>query len=354
MSESARAWKVGLDLCARLVGIVGVLSLASVAQGVAPPAAMEAPGALEARFLAPAGLKFDYMTVGDARRLRYAHWSADGSVRTVVVLVTGFSESIEKYYETLHDLHRPGTDLWVLDWRGQGGSDRLLAGAERERGYSTGFDADVDDLTRFIGNVVRPAVGIPTVLVSHSMGGVIALRYLEEHPGGVSAAIFSAPALSVGAERGWRRALEHAYVWLGAHLGFASAYLTDQHDWLEATDTADGLSHDRLRGGLQKRWFAANPALRVGGVTFGWMEALYDSADVAMDTRRLAQVTTPVLFGVPLADPIANPATSLAVCAQLHSCRAWRADGAWHELFVESDRWRSPWIDAVVGFLPRQ
>ncbi len=351
MSDCALTWKKGAHRAGLLAGLASGLSLAAGAMSGEVPPTMVSPGALSARFRAPEGMRFEYLRAADARRLRYAHWTTTAPPRAIVVLVTGFSEPIEKYYETLRVLHDAGAELWALDWRGQGGSDRLLSGPASMRGYSEGFDANVGDLARLIETIVKPVAGSRLVLVSHSMGGVIALRYLEEHPGVMAGAIFSAPALAVGAEGGWSRAVEHAFVWAGAHLGFASAYLTSQRDWREATDVADGLSHDAERGSLQKHWFASNPTLRVGGVTFGWMAALYAAADVALEPARLARVTTPVLFGIPLADPVTQPGASLAACAHLPSCRLWRAEGAWHELFVEADRWRTPWMATVVDFI---
>jgi lysophospholipase len=39
-------------------------------------------------------------------------------------MVGGFTECIEKYFETIANLAERGLSVWCLDWRGQGGSER--------------------------------------------------------------------------------------------------------------------------------------------------------------------------------------------------------------------------------------
>ena len=59
-------------------------------------------------------------------RLRAARFDAD-RLRGVCMLLSGQTEFIEKYFEVIDELLGRGFSVATMDWRGQGGSDRLLA-----------------------------------------------------------------------------------------------------------------------------------------------------------------------------------------------------------------------------------
>ena len=68
-----------------------------------------------------------YFSARDGIRLRYAIFKcADPVAKGTIVLLHGRNEFIEKYFETIR--HFTDLGFWVatFDWRGQGGSDRLL------------------------------------------------------------------------------------------------------------------------------------------------------------------------------------------------------------------------------------
>src|SRR5947209_6135545 len=78
---------------------------------------------LAARFLEPHGLVWGNFAAPDGAKLRWGHLPA-ADPRAECVMVGGFTECIEKYFETMADLTRRGLSVWCLDWRGQGASKR--------------------------------------------------------------------------------------------------------------------------------------------------------------------------------------------------------------------------------------
>ena len=59
--------------------------------------------------------------------IRFAPWrQTTRRCRGTVCVVQGRSEFIEKYYEVITNLRQRGFAVLAFDWRGQGGSDRLL------------------------------------------------------------------------------------------------------------------------------------------------------------------------------------------------------------------------------------
>src|SRR5271156_6651492 len=89
-----------------------------------------------------------YFEAADGVGLRGARFAADPGVarRGVCVLLNGGAEFIEKYFEVIDELRMRGFDVATMDWRGQGGSSRLLSDDSR-KGYVMDFlqyDADLE------------------------------------------------------------------------------------------------------------------------------------------------------------------------------------------------------------------
>ncbi len=63
----------------------------------------------------------------DGVSLRVAQWPASAMpIQGTVLLLQGRAEFIEKYFETVDHFRARGFDVVSFDWRGQGGSERLL------------------------------------------------------------------------------------------------------------------------------------------------------------------------------------------------------------------------------------
>ena len=97
----------------------------------------------------------------------------EGAAKGTICLVQGRTEFIEKYFETIADFQKRGFAVATFDWRGQGGSDRLIG--NRTLGYVRSFDDYWVDLKTFHANVLLPDCPQPFYLVGHSMGGLVSL-----------------------------------------------------------------------------------------------------------------------------------------------------------------------------------
>jgi lysophospholipase len=108
----------------------------------------------------------------------------------VVALFPGRTEVIEKYGRVIRELVAAGYGVAVMDWRGQGLSDRLardpLLGDVPDFQH---YQRDVGELDRILRAYAPDA---PRFVLAHSMGGAIALRALMRGFE-AQAAAFSAP-----------------------------------------------------------------------------------------------------------------------------------------------------------------
>ena len=111
--------------------------------------------------------------------------------------MTGYGESAEKWFETVTDLTTFGFSVWVLERQGQGGSERETPW--RDLGHVDSFDPDVAAVRALVKGVIRPGPDMPLVVLGHSEGGLVALRFTvreayDQTPGLQAGSALHAPA----------------------------------------------------------------------------------------------------------------------------------------------------------------
>lgn len=103
----------------------------------------------------PEGAVCGVVTASDGIRLRVARWKPEGGgLYGTVCVFPGRTEKIEKYFETVRDLLDRGFAVVALDWRGQGGSQRLLANPMK--GHIKDFADYQLDLDALLSQAVLP------------------------------------------------------------------------------------------------------------------------------------------------------------------------------------------------------
>lgn len=113
-----------------------------------------------------------------------------------IVICHGFTECSEKFYEMAYYYLMHGYNVFAYDHRGHGKS--LRENDDPETVCVRYFDDYVKDLRRFMALVVEPANGgLPCYLYAHSMGGAVAVRYLQEYRcDGFDKCVLTAPMIS--------------------------------------------------------------------------------------------------------------------------------------------------------------
>lgn len=124
-------------------------------------------------------------------RIHWRGWPV-AEPRAALLVSHGLGEHSGRYAPVAEALAPRGISVYALDHRGHG-----LSGGTR--GHADRFADLTHDLERFRREVSsRLPAGVPVFLMGHSMGGLIALRYLQTHPDApLRGAILSAPLLAV-------------------------------------------------------------------------------------------------------------------------------------------------------------
>lgn len=179
-------------------------------------------------------------------KLLYEHYLADEE-QAVLVLVHGFSESIEKYRECVYYFLQEGYSVWLLQQRSHGGSFRPVP-EDPSVVEITDFQDLVEDLHSFVHEVVMPANrdGKPLYLYGHSMGGGVSACYLETYPDDFPKAILSSPMLDLdsGGTPVWMLVLYARWMHLW---GKGAKYLPGAEAFSDKPDFENSCTNSRAR-----------------------------------------------------------------------------------------------------------
>lgn len=311
--------------------------------------------ALEARFLPPSGWRWHTFTNPQGRKMRFGTVAPASRVPDAVVLMApGLSEFGEKYFELAHDLLARNLSLWVIDWQGQGLSDRHIKTYPHKR-HASSFDEDVADFHYFImeyvkHSAVHPDVGrIPLVLLAHSMGANIGLRYLHQYPDTFACAAFSAPMLGIKDVQMIPQSLR---LWLTEILcAFAgNSYVFGGSDWTASARANSGqniFSGDPVRDSIHNAWCLHDPALQVGSPTFRWLYEAVKSCAFLAQPKILRGIKTPLLMALAEKDSLIDNGMIRRAAKLLPSAQLIELPGAHHEILMETDTIRNHFL---LGF----
>jgi len=274
--------------------------------------------------------------------------AADVAARGSLLFQAGRADYIEKYLEPLGHWHGRGWHLAGFDWRGQGGSGRMVA--DPATGHLPSLDPLVDDLAAFVAEW-RRATPSPQVLVGHSMGAHVMLRLMAERGVAFDAAVLVAPMLGLnsGPIPGWAAQTIARTACAIGRSGRRAWEMGESAAARRARQRA--LTHCDDRFADDGWWRATQPELALGPPSWGWIAAAYDSIGTLGRPGVLERVTTPILLIGAERDRLVSTAAIRAAAARLESAELHIVAGAAHELLRETDALRVPLMKTLDRFL---
>jgi alpha-beta hydrolase superfamily lysophospholipase len=145
----------------------------------------------------------EFWTAADGTRLALRRARPAGSARGTLILLHGFGDHSGRYAEVAAWLVERGLAVYAIDQRGHGRSPG-------KRGHISRFAQFLSDVAALRKLAAGDDAG-PQLLLGHSFGGCVALRYLETAPEGLAGAIVSSPFLAVAMPvPRWKRVLAMA------------------------------------------------------------------------------------------------------------------------------------------------
>jgi lysophospholipase len=278
---------------------------------------------------APAGAIAHWRTCKDGVRVRVVTWK-NGTKGTVLIF-PGRTEFIEKYGPTVQSLMDRGFSVAVIDWRGQGLSDRVAK--NRQLGHVKHFLDYQMDVEEMLATVTDAGLPTPECLIAHSMGGSIGLRAL--HNGlTVKHVVFSAPMWGIYLPPILRIPAKLVST-IGPHIGFSSVFSpnTSGDNYVQVNPFAGNtLTNDQDTYEWLTSQLNAHPELGIGGPSINWLhQALMECAKL----RRMPPPKHDCICILGSEEAIVSTKAIEHIMGRWHNGKLVNVAGAQHEIFME-------------------
>jgi lysophospholipase len=300
--------------------------------------------ALARRATPPSG-SVEFWKAADGWPLAVGVWRE--GARGTLLFLNGRADFLGKYAEALWRWRGRGWAVCAPDWRGQGLSGRL--GRTPLHGHVATFDPWLDDLSLVVARLA--AWPQPLVAVGHSMGGHLLLRGLARGLPSVARAALAAPMCGIAAPV--PRELVAALARAAVGVGFERRFAPGQRMKLDATAEtrrAAALTSCPRRQADERWWLDRHPERALGGVTWGWLDAAFDSIRRLGRPGAIEGVRQPVLALLAADERVVDNDAATRMLARLPNGRHVRVEGR-HELLREADRPREAVMRTLDRFL---
>lgn len=261
----------------------------------------------------------------EGRRLRACLAPAtQATARGTCIVCPGRTEFIEKYFEVARELQAKGFAVLIIDWPGQGLSDRLLD--DPLKGHIDRFETFMGALRN--GLSAFPELPQPYVSLAHSMGGAIALAAIGKGLVEVKAAAFCAPMWGLPLNR-----VQRYFIWAMRVMGRSGDFAMKPGPPERFEDNV--VTHDRDHWQLNRDLTDAAPDLELGPVTWGWLGASLDIFTTVTDPDVLKQIDIPVFVASAAEEKLVDNRSHATVAAHLPKCEHITVEDAMHEILME-------------------
>jgi lysophospholipase len=286
----------------------------------------------------------------DAVSLRFARWAPPPGRKGTVCIFPGRAEFIEKYFETVRDLRSRGFAVAILDWRGQGLSERALPNSRK--GYVRNFNEYGIDLETFVNEVVLPDCPAPFFALGHSMGATILLRSAYQENRWFDRMVLLAPMVALfGMQRTKATQISVKTMRL---MGMGQSYIPGGDDSviMQRPFIGNPLTSDPVRYARNVAVLEAEPELAIGSPTVGWADAAFKVMRELAEPTYPMKIRQPILVVAAGADRIVSTPAIDEFAIRLRAGRHLIVPGALHELLMEQDRFRMQALAAFDAFVP--
>lgn len=269
-------------------------------------------------------------------------------------LFGGRSEPIEKYFETIKKLQLRGFCVSIIDWRGQGLSDRLTK--SRRKGHVKTFSNYVKDVEIYMQKVVYADCPAPYFAMAHSTGANILTQVAAL--AGVKSIFERMVLISpfyrfhiYGLKELAIRSVSKLMYWFGMGK-FKATFLEGGPKEDKPFNPDNLISSDPKRMKREQNIIKANVNLALGAPTFGWLNAAFDSIAKINKYKFIERIKTPILVIMGTEDYLVSQDAMESVAKQMSGAGLIKIDGGRHELLMENDKIVAQTWAAIDAFLP--
>ena len=298
----------------------------------------------------PDGAVVGTVKTSDGVSLRYARFDPPPGRKGTVCVFQGRAEFIEKYFEVVRDARARGFAVAMLDWRGQGLSERALDNPRK--GHVFDFSEYDADLEAFVKDVVLPDCPAPHFALGHSMGAAVLIRAAQHGRRWFDRMVLSAPMINLSGAAGSRFARLSSQAMRIARFG--TSFIPGGGSTAIGTLPFAGnpLTSDPVRYARTVATLEVHPALGIGSPTVAWLDAAFRAMNEFANPVYATRLRQPLLLVAAGRDQIVSTRATSEFAVRLRAGSHLVVPGARHELLMEQDRYREQFWAAFDAFVP--
>ena len=265
----------------------------------------------------------------DNLQLFFQVWQ-NPKAKGTIIICHGQGEHSESYNRLIEAFKNDPWSFYAMDLRGHGRSDG-------KRGYAGNFEDYCKDYHLFVEKILHESKSStgPTVLLGHSLGGLIQLKTTIDHPEmKVAAQVCSSPLLGVAVPvPEWKT---------------RAADVLNQ--WLPKVTLWNEITNDMLSRDLDAIREFEQDVLRHNRMSPGVFLGFKNAIEVVQ--ARACEITLPTLFQIPENDPVVSSVDSQKffqnISSKIKKINIY-GDGARHEIYNDLERQKA--YDDLKSFL---
>lgn len=285
-----------------------------------------------------------FLTTADGLKIHYRKYVKPGQEKALVIL-PGRTESTFKFAEVLHDLQDLNLAVFIIDHRGQGASSLEVKTPQLQ--YVRSFSFYKDDLTQLVHEAIQRLGFKEVYALGHSMGANIISLFMVQHPKVFQKVVLSSPMLDLSPAPFPFQWMAYSFVTIACWFGFDKTFVPG-HGPFNVNDTYRGTgSAVRFKAFNELR--AQKTAEIMGGVSYRFtQQALVATWDMRRDAKKLL---APILMFQSGKDDVVLTGGQDYVCQHAKQCQKVVFPDARHEIHIETDAIRDPWLQNLRQFL---
>lgn len=287
--------------------------------------------------------KFKFRGVKDKQLVGY-YFPAEEKNKKVVAISPGWSEPSRLYLELVYDLNRVGFDVYIMDHRGQGESERFI---DCECSHIDNSLYYVQDFKKFLTDYILIKNPEQLIVFGHSMGAAVAALAASDMPEKINRLVLSAPLFQVNT---------------GAFPEFAARLIVSslvQLGWGQARRPfdSDGPSEFSTNRWTQSRpryeyakWLSNDlGAPKIKYFTNRWLHELFKLTD-ALNNKHEELLKAPTLILQAETEHYVLSIRQDEICRAASQCTLIQIPKSRHCIFLETDEVRAQAVQALLSF----
>ncbi|MGB0452157.1 MAG: alpha/beta fold hydrolase [Bacteriovoracaceae bacterium] len=289
----------------------------------------------------------------DKTRISYFAPKLKRSQKALIIL-TGRTEPAVSYFEHIHDLLPLGHDIYILDHRGQGFSDRphlkkefknKYNHPEYQKGHIKSFSHYTKDFEFFLKKNLKSYKTID--VMAHSMGAAVTLDLLLSTNIKINKIVLTVPMLKIPlpGPYSFTKTLLH---FLNS-IGFSESYIPGEGLKNPKPEfEKNRVSSSKTRWTMDRKIDNEFRETSLGGVTFGWVNEAVKVSEKIFNNRDSFNRSI-LLFDVDT-ELISDNSRTESFCRANSKCQYIKLKDAKHEVLIERDEIRNLMFQKIYDY----